>query len=91
MTNISKYEEIFIKSEIKIVVIEPTYKVIGNTFIKPNTDQTFEFLGDGKTIYNLKPILEIDVDGQKFEDYTISNKGIKINKIKKVNIQLMPI
>lgn len=83
MTNISKYEEIFIKSEIKIVVIEPTYKVIGNTFIKPNTDQTFEFLGDGKTIYNLKPILEIDVDGQKFEDYTISNKGIKINKIKK--------
>lgn len=83
MTNISKYEEVFIKSEIKIVVLEPTYKIIGNSFIKPNSDQTFEFLGDGKTIYNLKPILDIKFDGQEFDEYVFSNKNIKINNIKK--------
>ena len=83
MTNISKYEEVFIKSEIKIVVIEPTYKIVGNAFIKPNTTQSFEFLGDGKTIYNLKPTVDVKIDGQKFDEYIVTNKGIVINNIKK--------
>lgn len=83
MTNISKYEEVFIKSDIKIIVIEPTYTLQGSTFIKPNTDQSFDILGDGKVIYNLKPIVKIQYDGQDFDDYVVNNKNIAMKNVKK--------
>ena len=54
MTNISKYEEIFIKADIKIVVCEVEYKIENNNFIKPGTTQRFKVLGNNKALGDLK-------------------------------------
>ena len=83
MTNISKYEEVYIKADIKIIVIEPTYKIEGNNFIKPGSNQTFKLLGDGYEIYNSKPIIKITVDGTEFTDYELNGNEIIINEIPK--------
>ena len=83
MTNISKYEEIYIKAEIKIVVIEPKYTIEGQSFIKPNSDQSFKILGDGKVIYNAKPKVSMLVDGEEFTDYEIVGNEIIIKEIPK--------
>ncbi len=83
MTNISKYEEIYIKAEIKIVVIEPKYTIEGQSFIKPNSNQAFKILGDGKVIYNAKPRVSMLVDGEEFTDYEIVGNEIIIKEIPK--------
>ena len=83
MTDISKYEEVFIKAEIKIIVIEPTYKIINNSFIKPGSNQLIKIVGDDKTIYNLKPIINITLDGEKFENFEVDKNEIVIHNIQR--------
>lgn len=88
MTNISKYEEIYIKSEIKIVVINPTYTIEGQSYIKPNTSQKFQILGNGKVIYNASPRVSMMVNGEEFSDYEIVGSEIIINEIPKGNYSI---
>lgn len=83
MTNISKYEEVFIKAEIKIIVIKPTYKIINNSFIKPGSNQLIKIVGDDKTIYNLNPTISITLNGEKFENYTVDKNEIVIHNIQR--------
>lgn len=83
MTNISKYEEVYIIASIKIFVIEPTYKLEGNNFIKPGSNQTFKLLGDEREIFNAKPSFKITVDGVEFTDYELNGNELIINEIPK--------
>lgn len=88
MTNISKYEETFIKTEIKIVVIEPVYVISYNKFIKPGSSQSFKILGDAHEIYNLNPKVSVNVDGKEFTDYEMKKNEIIIKQIPKGKYKL---
>ncbi|MCI6716948.1 MAG: hypothetical protein MR485_05600 [Mollicutes bacterium] len=89
MTNISKYEETFIKAEIKIVVIEPVYTITYNKFIKPGSTQSFKILGDTHEIYNLNPKITLNADGKEFTDYEMDKKEIVIHQIPKGKYKLL--
>ena len=83
MVNIAKTTETFIKAEIKIVVLEPKYTIESDKFIKPNSNPKFRIVGNGKTIENLKAIIDIKCNDESFTDYANENNEIKIENITK--------
>lgn len=88
MTNISQYEEVYIKSDIKIVVINPTYKIEYNNFIKPGTNQRFRILGNEKRIYNLKTNVHVECDNVDYNDYYMEDNEIVMDSIQRGNFVL---
>lgn len=86
MTNISKYEEIFIKADIKIVVCEVEYKIENNNFIKPGTTQRFKVLGNNKAlgdlkVYNWHGNVSMECNDEEFTNFVTEENEIVVQNM----------
>lgn len=88
MTNISKYEEIFIKADIRIIVCDATYTIENDNFIKPGTTQRFKLLGNDTKIYNWHGNVTMTCNNEAFNDFEIEDNEIVVKNMPRGTVSI---